>query len=377
MPPPMNATNADLVQNLAWARRFTPRLRRALVALPPLQGVRIACSMHLDIKMVPLVEGLLEHGADVFLTTCNTTTVRDEIVAHLKQKGASAKASRSMTEAEQKASFEEALDWGPTHLCEMGADLSQALVARAPAKRPHVRASLEATGSGITRLESLVLPYPVYNWDDLPLKEGLHNRYMVGLTAFHAFFQQTQLTMHGREVLVIGYGLVGRGVADAAKAQGGVVTIAEKDPARALEATYAGYRVTPLHKALPLCDVIVTATGAKNILSKEEFPLLRDGTFLINVGHASDEIDTTTLETYPTEQVLPFVEEIRIGESTIFLFANGSMANLTAGNGDSLNTFDITLAVLTAGIAHITGPGENAPPKIYPLPRAAWETAAL
>lgn len=366
----------DFDRNLAWARRFLPRLSRALAALPDLSAARVACSMHLDLKMVPLVEGLLARGAGVFLVTCNATTVRDEVVAHLEKRGAKARAHRGMTEAERAASIEEALDWGPTHLCEMGADLSAAFAQRPASSRPLVRAALEATGSGITRLGGLGLPYPVFNWDDLPLKEGLHNRYMVGLTAFHAFFQRTRLTMHGREVLVVGFGLVGRGVADAARAYGGVVSIAERDPARALEAAYAGYRVVPLAAGLSAADVVVTATGAKNVLGNAELPHLRDGSFLINVGHASDEMDVAALRAFPHEEVLPFVEEIKMGDRSVFLFAGGSMANLTAGEGDSLNAFDVTLAVMTSGIAHIVGPGEKAPPGVHPLPRSAWESAA-
>ncbi|MEO7164431.1 MAG: adenosylhomocysteinase, partial [Bdellovibrionia bacterium] len=101
-----------------------PILSRALNLLPDLTGVRLACSMHLEIKMVPLIEGLLNKGAKVFLTTCNPGTVRDEVIEYLKTRGAEAYAWRDMSEEEQSQSFKAALNWGPTHLCEMGADLS-------------------------------------------------------------------------------------------------------------------------------------------------------------------------------------------------------------------------------------------------------------
>jgi adenosylhomocysteinase len=349
-----------------------PRTQRALLALSNLSGMRLACSIHLDLKMALLVEGLLARGAQVFLTTCNPQTVRDEVVANLCAQGASAEAWRGMPPDAYAAAVERALDWEPTHLCEMGADLTAAILQRG-AVRPTVRASLEATGSGITRLANAALSYPVFNWDDLPVKEGLHNRHIVGLTTWHAFFERTRLTLHGKRVLVVGYGSVGRGVADAARAYGGAVCVAERDAARAMEAAYAGWEVRPLEEAITEADVIVTATGARGVINAAHLARLRDGAFLLNVGHHADEIDVAALLAFPHNEVLPFIEAVEIDAKTVYLFAGGSMANLTAGQGDSLNAFDLTLAILTSGIGYIAGAGAEAPPGIHTLPRAVWE----
>jgi adenosylhomocysteinase len=328
--------------------------------------------VHLEIKMVALFEALLARGAKLFLTTCNPTTVRDEIVAHLRERGAEAEAAFQMSPTQYQQAIEHALDWRPTHLWEMGADLTYALHQRSD-RQSAVRASLEGTGSGISRLSSLQLRYPVFNCDDLPIKEGLHNRHMVGLTTWQAFFDRTRLTLHGKRVLVLGYGLVGRGVADAARAFGGAVSIAERDPARALEAAYAGWLVEPLEKALPEADVVVTATGVAGVLGAEHFALLREGAFLLNVGHRADEIDLAALRAYPCAEALPFVEAFQIEQKTIYLFAGGSMANLTAGKGDSLNSFDLTLAVLAAGIGYLVQSAGDATIGVHLLPRQVWE----
>lgn len=364
-------------QQLAWARAQMPRAQRVLADLPSLEGVRLACSIHLDLKMVPLLEGLLERGAQLFVVTCNPSTVRDEVVAHLRARGASVEAWRDMPNEAYLAAIEHALDWEPTHLCEMGADLTAAFHQRDHETVPPVCAGLEATGSGIVRLANLSLRYPIFNWDDLPVKEGLHNRRMVGLTTWHAFFERTRLTLHGKRVLVVGYGSVGRSLADAARAYGGTVCVAERDPARALEAAYAGWEVQPLEAAIPDADVIVTATGARGVLRAEHFPLLKDGVFLLNVGHRADEIDVAALRSHPHREVLPFVEAIQLGERTVYLFAGGSMANLTAGHGDSLNAFDVTLAIMAAGIGHIVGAGAEEPPGVHLLPRAVWEPCVV
>ncbi|PAW17374.1 adenosylhomocysteinase, partial [Klebsiella pneumoniae] len=205
----------SLAKEVAWASQNMPRTLRQVAALPDLSGVRLACCMHLDMKMIPLVQGILDKGAQVFLTTCNPTTVQDDVVAWLVERGAEACAWRNMSDADWQQSWEKAIAWQPTHLCEMGADITTLLHQRG--EFGNIVAGLEATGSGVNRLGDIQPGYPIFNWDDLPVKEGLHNRHMVGLTAWHTFFQTTHLTLHEKKVLVIGYGLVGQGVAAAAK----------------------------------------------------------------------------------------------------------------------------------------------------------------
>lgn len=363
----------DFESELDWAMRHMPRTRAAVAALPDLNGVRLACNMHLDLKMAPLVAGLLGKGAAVYLTTCNPTTVQDDVVAWLERRGAQAHAWRDMSDADWSASFDRALAWEPTHLCEMGADLTTRL--HQSAAGPQIVAGLEATGSGISRLNGMAPRYPIFNWDDLPVKEGLHNRHMVGLTAWHTFFQTTHLTLHEKCVLVIGYGLVGQGVAAAAKAYGGQVVVAEIDPARALQARYDGWAVVDLATAIAQADVIATATGAKNVLSAQHLQQVKDGVFILNVGHVAAEIDVGFLKTLPHSEPMPFVNAYQLGEKKVYLLANGSMFNLTAGYGDSLNAFDVTLAVMAAGIGHIVGDGAHHAAGLYLLPQSAWQPA--
>jgi adenosylhomocysteinase len=283
-----------------------------------------------------------------------------------------------MTAADQAEAVQRAIAWQPTHLCEMGADITAALLEQRLSSP--VKASLEVTGSGISRIDKLcaegaTLVYPIFNGDDVPIKEGLHNRYMVGLSTWHTFTERTHLSLHCKQVLVIGYGLVGQGVANAARASGGTVSVAERDSARLLEARYSGYEAGTLDELLPRADVIVTATGARHVLNAHHFPRLKDGCFLLNVGHLADEIEVEALN--PRQQALPFVEEVILNGRTVYLFAGGSMANLVAGQGDTLNGFDVTLATIAAGLRHIfTAEAQNCPPKLYPLPRQAWEAVA-
>ena len=278
-----------------------------------------------------------------------------------------------MSDADWQQSWEKAIAWQPTHLCEMGADITTLLHQRG--EFGNIVAGLEATGSGVNRLGDIQPGYPIFNWDDLPVKEGLHNRHMVGLTAWHTFFQTTHLTLHEKKVLVIGYGLVGQGVAAAAKAFGGQVMVAEIDPARRLQAAYDGWHVVDLQEAIASADVVATATGGKNVVNRQALDRAKAGVFILNVGHVAEEIDGEYLRQYPQEEVMPYINAYRMADKTVYLLANGSMLNLTAGFGDSLNAFDVTLAVMASGIRHIVTDGMRAPAKVYLLPQAVWQQA--
>lgn len=364
-------TSTPFEQRLAWTRIQMPVTRAAGERLPSLASMRLAYSGHLSLNIVPALEAILERGAELFLVTCNPATVRDEVVAHLAARGAEVRARHGMSAEEYDEAIAAALAWGPTHSCEMGADLTAAAHRQGGGT---IRAALEATGSGIDRLRSLELRYPVFNWDDLPVKEGLHNRYMVGLTTWQMFFERTRLSLHGKRVVVVGYGLVGRGVAAAARAFGGVVSVAEKDPARLLEARYAGWPTGELEDLASRADVLVTATGAAGAVGAEVVARLPAGCFLLNVGHRGDEIDLAALP--ERRPVLPHLEACRVGEREIYLLAGGAMANLAAGHGDSLNAFDVTSAVMVEGVGFLAGVDDAWPPAVHPLPREVWEAAA-
>jgi adenosylhomocysteinase len=364
---------SELAGELDWTRTHLPLTRRQIELLPDLSRTRIAFSIHFDIKLVPAVEGVMARGAKVFLTTCNPSTVRNQVIGHLKEQGAEALAWKDMSINEFYFAIDEAIHWGPTHLCEMGAELTERIHET---ETPAVQASLEATGTGIARIRALSLRYPVFNWDDLPIKEGLHNRWQVGLATWQAFCARTRLSLHRKHVLVVGFGLVGQGLAESARAFGGTVTVVERDPARLLQARYAGWEASEMTpELLSRADVIVTATAARGVIGASAIAHLREGCFLLNSGHLADEIDVAALG--PRREVIPFVEEARPAGKAVYLFAGGSMANLVAGEGDSLNTFDVTLATMVAGIGHIVLKGSEAPPGLYLLPREVWEPIAV
>lgn len=366
----MSDLSADFHRQLNWVRRHLPRTHSVLADLQIKPETRIAVCTHLDIKMIPVYEALLDQGAHLFITTCDPNTVRDDVVVYLKSKGAEAFAWQGMSEADWLASLKQAVEWQPEYVCEFGGELIER-VAQHPSAQ--LRGALEGTGSGVARVRRCDLGFPVLNWDDLDAKEGLHNRHMVGLTAWQAFCQRTYMTLHEKQVTLLGYGLVGQGVAAAARAYGGHVTVVERDPARALMARYDGWATGELNDLLARTDVLVTATGAKGIVGFSELSALKDGAFVLNVGHGTGEIRVDELPTDTAQEVLPHVYEYRFEDRAIFLLANGAMFNLTAGFGDSLNAFDVTLAIMAGGIRYLLNNASTLAPGLQILPDAAWK----
>lgn len=333
-----------------------------------LRRIRIACSIHLDIKMIPVIEALVRTGADVLLLTCNAATVRDEVCEHLAGVGAQVRARLGMSEEERVAAMDGAIAQHPQFICEMGADLTCRLLAAHPSAAAAVRAGMEATGTGVLRLRPLALPFPMFDWDTLPLKQGLHNRYLVGLTVWTTFLNVARVTLYGRRVLVIGYGPVGQGIAEYARRLGAAPLVAEIDPRRQILARHAGCRVTAVEEGLPQADVVVTATGRERVVREEHFALLRDGAFLLNAGHTSGEIDTGALRRFPAQVIGPHLEEIALDGRRIFLLAGGAMFNLTAGPGDPYDSFDLTTALMLRGIGYMLDHHADHPPGLHVMP---------
>ena len=362
----------DVNQRLSWAARHLDLTRWVCDTLPPLAGMRLAASVHIDVKFAVAALRLRDLGAEVFLVAASPHTTRDDVRAALEERGIASHAWRGMSEEDRVAGVAKALDWGPTHTCEMGADIS---VLAARDGRTGIMAGLEATQTGINRLADVAPAYPLFNWDHVPIKAGLHNRYAVGRSTWLTFVNRTQLSLQGRRVLVVGFGPVGQGLADMARALGGDVVVADLDPVRRLIAQHGGWRTGELDELLPTADVVATATGRPGVMSGDRLARLPSGTFLVNAGHADDEIDTSVLR--DRESLVPYVESCRVGGTELYLVAGGAPVNITAGFGDTLDSFDVTLAVLVRGIGHIAGQGATAPPGVHDLPESAWRPVAL
>jgi len=358
--------------DLEWLRRFAPATRAAAAALPPLRGERLLVVCHLDIKMVPYFEALLSAGAEVYACAANPATTRNEVAEHLRSLGVEVPARKGDPPGPHGAHLRAAIEAGPTLLSEMGADAS----AATGGKLGSVRGGLEATGTGVERLRKLDLAYPVFDWDSVPIKQGLHNRHLVGLMAANTFLNATGLSLYGKRVLVVGYGPVGRGAADAARSFGAAVEVCDPDPAARLAAAYLGFPTPTLEDGLPRADVIFTATGRDGVVPAERLPLCKNDAFLANLGHTTGELPVEALRRGVAERPRPHVERCTIGNKNLYLLAGGAMFNLAAGPGDPYDTFDLVTALMLEATGFLATEGVGYPPGIHRLPEKVQDRAA-
>jgi adenosylhomocysteinase len=236
-------------------------------------------------------------------------------------------------------------------------------------KTPPVKGALEATMTGLHLLRKQNLPFPVFDWNSIPLKD-LHNRHHVGDTVWPAFYQVTGMSLFGRRVLVIGCGPVGKGIAERARDLGAVVLASDLDPVRLLEARHLGCETVSLEDGLERGQIIVTATGVDGVLREEHLRLVKTGAVLFNAGHSNHEIDIEWLYQQPHRRLKAHIEGFDLGATHLFLLAQGSLLNLAAGAGPyGVDQFDHYTAVMLLGIAWMfDGIPDDIPPGLQRYP---------
>jgi adenosylhomocysteinase len=362
----------DHALELEWLREFTPATQLAASSLPSLEGERLLVVCHLDVKMIPYFEALVAAGAEVWACAANPATTRDRVAEHLESLDIRAPARALDTPELHAVHLHAAISAGPTLLSEMGADATVATGGQLQG----VRGGLEATGTGIKRLSGLDLAYPVFNWDEVPIKQGLHNRHLVGLMAMNTFLNVTGLSLYGKTILVVGYGPVGRGAADAARNFGAVVEVCDVDPAARLAAAHLGFATTDLEDGLPRADVLFTATGRDGAVPFEALVRCKSGAFLANLGHTNGELPIVELRKTVVGTPRPYVESCEVDGRTLYLLAGGAMFNLAAGAGDPYDTFDLVTALMLEATGFLVAEGVDYPPGVHLLPRKVQDRAA-
>ncbi len=368
----MHSPEVDLTSELEWLRRFIPATRASAAALPSLWGERVLVSCHLDLKMAPYFEALLSADAGVWACAANPATTRDEVAEHLGSLGVEVPARQDDPPDLHASHLRAAVTAGPTLLSEMGADASFSTGGRLET----VRGGLEATGTGIARLRPFDLAYPVFDWDSVPIKQGLHNRHLVGLMAANTFLNVTGLSLYGKKVLVVGYGPVGRGLADAARSFGAAVEVCDPDPAARLAAAHLGFPTPTLEEAILRADVLFTATGRDGAVCAEALASCKGGVFLANLGHTAGELPVEELRRRVVERPRPHVERCEVDGKTLYLLAGGAMFNLAAGPGDPYDTFDLVTALMIEATSFLATGGVGYPPGVHPLPKHVQDRAA-
>lgn len=363
-----------------WAERHMPVLaaiRRKLSKTKPLKGMRVGAALHTEAKTAVLVRTLVAAGAKVAITSCNPLSTRDEVAAVLAKEGVDVYAWRGETAREYYANLNHVLDIKPDVLVDDGADLISLVHAKRTALLKRIQGASEETTTGVNRLRMMAadgaLKFPVIAVNDSPAKRFFDNRFGTAESAFQAIMGITNTLIAGKNIVVVGYGFVGRGIASRAKGLGAIVTVVETDSIKALEATMDGFRVTGMAKAARAGDIFVTATGNLKVIREAHMRAMKDGAILCNAGHFNVEIDIPALRKLAVKrrEVLEDIEEFQLKDGRrLYLLAEGRLVNLAGKRslGHPMEIMDMSFALQALSVEYIAKHAGELEPKVYEMP---------
>lgn len=311
----------------------------------PLQGSRIAGCLHMTIQTAVLIETLVELGADVTWSSCNIFSTQDHAAAAIAAAGIPVYAWKGMTEEEFEWCIRQTLFFGadrqPLNLIlDDGGDLTNMVLDEFPQLADGIRGLSEETTTGVLRLydrmKNGTLPMPAINVNDSVTKSKFDNKYGCRESAVDAIRRATDVMMAGKVAVVAGYGDVGKGTADSLRNAGCRVMVTEIDQICALQAAMDGYEVKRMMDAVKECDIIVTATGNKDIISGEHFEAMNDKAIVCNIGHFDNEIDMAWLNDnhgHTKDTIKPQVDLYNVNGNDIIVLAEGRLVNLGCATG--------------------------------------------
>ena len=320
-------------------------LREEFGASKPLAGARIAGCLHMTIQTAVLIETLVELGADVTWSSCNIFSTQDHAAAAIAAAGVPVFAWKGLNEEEFDWCIEQTLfsfkDGKPLNMIlDDGGDLTNMVLDRFPELVKDIKGISEETTTGVHRLYERVkngtLPMPAININDSVTKSKFDNKYGCKESLVDAIRRATDVMMAGKVAVVAGYGDVGKGSAASLRGAGVRVIVTEIDPICALQAAMDGFEVKPMTSAIPRADIVVTATGNKDIITGEHFKLMHDKTIVCNIGHFDNEIDMAWLnKNYGAtkDEIKPQVDVYNVDGNDVIVLAEGRLVNLGCATG--------------------------------------------
>ncbi len=317
-------------------------LRAEFGATKPLRGAHIAGCLHMTIQTAVLIETLIALGADVRWSSCNIFSTQDHAASAMAAVGVPVFAWKGESEEEYWWCVEQTLrgpdGWTPNLLLDDGGDLTQIIHEKYPEMLDNIKGVSEETTTGVARLYEMAkrgdLKMPAINVNDAVTKSKFDNLYGCRESLLDGLKRATDVMIAGKVALILGYGDVGKGCAQALRGQGATVYIAEIDPICALQAAMEGYRVVTLDDVAEQVDIVVTATGNAHVVTCEHVSRMRNQAILCNIGHFDSEIDIQGLRQYQWENIKPQVDHVIFPDGKrIIVLAEGRLVNLGCATG--------------------------------------------
>jgi len=361
-------------------------LRKEYKGKKPLKGARILGCLHMTIQTAVLIETLVELGADVRWSSCNIFSTQDHAAAAIAKKGIPVYAWKGETLDEYiwciKQTIEGKKDWKPNMLLDDGGDLTSLMHKEYKDLLKSVKGLSEETTTGIKALKKMEkekkLLVPAINVNDSVTKSKFDNLYGCRESLVDGIKRATDVMMSGKSAIVAGFGDVGKGSAASLRQSGARVMVTEADPICALQASMEGYKVVLMEEAIADADIVVTATGNKDIVTADHMRKMKDRSILCNIGHFDNEIQVEALRNYKWTEIKPQVHEIEFPDKKrILLLAEGRLVNLGCATGHP--SFVMSASFTNQVIAQIElwNNSEKYEKKVYVLPKHLDEKVAM
>ncbi|HEV3432995.1 MAG TPA: adenosylhomocysteinase [Nitrososphaera sp.] len=368
-----------------WAEAHMPvlvALRQRYEKTKPLEGIKVAGCLHVTKETGVLVRTLKAAGAQLSWCGCNPLSTQDDVAASLAQdEGISIFASRGVTQQEYYDDIHSAMMIKPHVTIDDGADLT---VEMHKENFDSIRGGTEETTTGVIRLRAMQkagkLRYPIIAVNDAETKHDFDNIYGTGQSALDGIIRATNILIAGKNVVVAGYGHVGKGISRRAAGLGANVIVTEVDPIAALKAKMDGYAVTKMEKAVEIGDVFITTTGCKDVIIDNDIAKMKDGAILANAGHFNVEISIPEIEKQTVRQnkinenVMQYI--LKNG-SRIYLLGEGRLVNLAAAEGHPSEVMDMSFANQFLSVIKLAQQGDTMKPLVYNIDKSQDQEIAL
>ena len=360
-------------------------LREEYVGKHPLKGAKIVGCLHMTIQTAVLIETLVHLGAEVRWSSCNIFSTQDHAAAAIAKAGIPVYAWKGETEDEYwwciKQTIEGKKDWKPNMILDDGGDLTALMHKEYKDLMKDVKGLSEETTTGVLALKKMekekTLLVPAINVNDSVTKSKFDNLYGCRESLVDGIKRATDVMMSGKVAIVAGFGDVGKGSAASLRQSGARVMITETDPICALQAAMEGYEVVTMDDMISEADIVVTATGNKDIVTADHMREMKDRAILCNIGHFDNEIQVDALTNYKWDEIKPQVHEITLpSKKRIILLAEGRLVNLGCATGHP--SFVMSASFTNQVIAQIElwNNSKNYEKKVYVLPKHLDEKVA-
>ena len=363
-------------------------LRSEYGKLKPLKGARVAGCLHMTIQTAILIETLIELGAEVRWSSCNIFSTQDHAAAAIAAAGIGVFAWKGQSLEEADWCIEQTLFFGSTDrplnmILDDGGDLTNIVLDKYPELVQHLKGISEETTTGVHRLYERVakgtLPVPAINVNDSVTKSKFDNKYGCKESLVDAIRRATDVMMAGKIAVVGGYGDVGKGSAQSLQGAGCRVIVTEIDPICALQAAMDGFEVKPMIEAVKEADIVVTASGCRDLITEKHFRLLKDKAIVCNIGHFDIEIDMAWINNnygHTKDTIKPQVDLYNIEGKDVIVLAEGRLVNLGCATGHPSFVMSNSFTNQVLAQIELWQNNDNYEHKVYVLPKHLDEKVA-